>query len=256
MDFVIAIPSYNRAEKLKKQTLSYLSSQEIPPELITIFVANEEEKQKYLSVLDSATYKEIVVGKLGLHNQRNIIQEHYPLDTNILQMDDDIKKVKFISEQPLKGFVRKMFEITKKEGARLWSIYPVNNLFFCKNRTIIGKIFCVGCFFGIINKKDLNTPAVDCVEDKWRTLTCYLKDGKTVRYDGACPDTVYNARGGLYEHRLLHRTQEVKDVVNLFQNYCILKFRRDGMTAEVHWKQIIDKILAPTFPYEWLSFEL
>jgi len=243
MDFVVAIPSYNRAEKLKKQTLSYLRSQEIPASAITIFVASEEEKTKYESVLDKDTYGKIIVGELGLHKQRNLIQDYYPLDTNILQMDDDIKRVKFIEEKPLKGFVNMMFELTRLEEASLWSIYPVNNLFFCKDRVVCGKIFCVGCFFGIINKKDLETPAVDCVEDKWRTLSCYLKDGKTVRYDGACPDTVYNAKGGLYEHRLLHRTQEVKEVVNLFQKYCFFKFRKDGLTAEVCWKQLITKIL-------------
>ena len=40
MDFIIAIPSYNRAKELNDKTLITLKEGGIPPEKINIFVAN------------------------------------------------------------------------------------------------------------------------------------------------------------------------------------------------------------------------
>ena len=242
MDFVIAIPSYNRALKLRQQTLQYLADQGIPAAMITVFVASQAEKTIYQHHLQLGTYGEIVVGVLGLDKQRDFIQDYYPENTWILQMDDDIKTVKFLNPRPLISLCHMMFQITEDEGAGLWSIYPVNNLFYCQERVVVGKIFCVGCFFGIINKKDLTTRNA-CVEDKRRSLLCFLRDGATVRYDGACPDTVYNAKGGLYEHRQQFREIEVIDTVVEFPGMCEVKYRKNG-TAEVYWRPQVSKILS------------
>ena len=241
MKFVVAIPSYNRAHVLKSKTLAYLRSEEIEPALITVFVASQAEKTLYEHVLDPRSYGQIVVGVLGLDKQRNFIQNYYPEGVWILSLDDDIKGVKFLTPKPLADVADRMFELTEAEGAFLWSINAVNNLYWCRERVSVGKIFCVGCFYGVINRHCFEIPPVSTVEDKWRTLTFYLKDGKTLRYDGACVDTVYNAKGGLYEHRLLHRTQEVRSIVREFADHCRFKFRRDGMTAEVYWKPLLRK---------------
>ena len=243
MDFVIAIPSYNRALKLRQQTLQYLEDEGVPPAMITVFVASEAEKTIYEQTLVPGSYGRLVVGVLGLHNQRNFIRDYYDENVWVLQMDDDIKKLKFLNQRSLIALCHQMFQITEDEGASLWSIYPVNNLFFCKERVVVGKIFCVGCCFGIINRKDLVLPSVSCVEDKWRSLFCYTKDGATVRYDGACPDTVYNAKGGLFEHRALFRTQEVREVVADYPDLCKEKSRKNGV-AEVIWKPQVSKILS------------
>lgn len=243
MDFVIAIPSYNRALKLRQQTLQYLQDEGVPPAMITVFVASEAEKTVYEQTLVPGSYGSLVVGVLGLHNQRNFITNYYAENVWILQMDDDIKKLKFLNQRPMIALCHQMFQITEDEGASLWSIYPVNNLFFCKERVVVGKLFCVGCFSGIINKKDVILPSVSCVDDKWRSLYFYSKDGATVRYDGACPDTVYNAKGGLFEHRALFRTQEVREVVADFPDLCKLKSRKNGV-AEIVWKPQVSKILS------------
>jgi hypothetical protein len=242
MDFVIAIPSYNRALKLRQQTLQYLADQGIPAAMITVFVASQAEKTIYQHHLQIGTYGDIVIGVLGLDKQRDFIQDYYPENTWILQMDDDIKSIKFLNQRSLISLCHRMFQITTEQEAGLWSIYPVNNLFYCQERVVVGKIFCVGCFFGIINKKDLKTLNA-CGEDKWRSLTCYIRDGATVRYDGACPNTVYNAKGGLFEHRNLHRTQEILEVVKEFPDLCTVKYRKNG-TAEVYWRPQVSEILS------------
>ena len=42
--YIIAIPSYNRAHELSKKTLKLLNNYKVNPEIIYIFVANEEEE--------------------------------------------------------------------------------------------------------------------------------------------------------------------------------------------------------------------
>ena len=240
MEFQVAIPSYNRQKKLRDQTLALLESEGFDPARITIFVADEEERKKYEEVLKPGTYSKLVVGVLGLAQQRNFIQDYYPQDELVLQLDDDIKKVKMLHQRPLIPLMNQLFAEAKKEGCNLWGIYPVNNLFYCKERVIVGKMFIVGCFWGMINKKDFQIP-VSIAEDKWRTLFRYVTDGATLRYEGMCPDTVYNAKGGLYEHRNLHFTQETRHVLDDFPTLCHLKTKKNGK-PDIHWKPQTKKI--------------
>jgi len=160
-----------------------------------------------------------------------------------------------LQKKPLLDVCNRMFALCSASGCNLWSIYPVNNLFFCKERIIKGKVFCVGCFFGLINTKDQAYPSVSCVEDKWRSLYRYKTDGATLRYEGCCPDTIYNARGGLYEHRLLHRDQEVREVCKMFPYECHFK-RRKNQVAEVIWKQKIAEVFSFTWTDESDSLQI
>ena len=243
MDFVVAIPSYRRAEKLRDQTLKFLTRENFPIEKIFVFVADEEEKSSYLEVLTPGTFGTLVVGVPGLSQQRNFILEFFPQGQKILCIDDDIKKLKFITPRPALQFVQEMFSLCLQEKLNLWGVYPVNNLFFCKERVTTGKLFCVHCFCGLINTKDFTYPLVACVDDKWLSLYRYSKDGAVLRYDGACPDTVYNGKGGLSEHRALFRTQEVRDVVKTFPDLCAIKKRKNGL-EEIHWRPIVTKTLS------------
>jgi len=242
MDFVIAIPSYQRPKKLRDQTLAFLARENFSPDKIYIFVATQEEKKSYQEFLTPGTFREILVGVPGLSQQRNFITKFFPDKTRILTIDDDIKKIKFLTPRPVKDLVVQMFDLCEKEGASLWSIYPVNNLFFCKDRVLVGKLFCVHCFCGYINDHSIEVIA-SCVDDKYRSLVSYLKDGKVLRYDGACPDTSYNAPGGLTEHRALHRTQDIREVVKTFPDHCSIRKRKNGL-EEIHWRPITLKQLS------------
>ena len=52
VDYVIAIPSYKRAETLKSKTLAMLKSNKINSKKIHIFDANNEEKKIYEETLN------------------------------------------------------------------------------------------------------------------------------------------------------------------------------------------------------------
>jgi len=243
MDFDIAIPSYRRANKLREQTLAYLEKEKVNPERITVFVADEEEKRKYQDILKPGSYGRIVTGVITLAAQRNFIGRYYAEGTQLLQMDDDIKRVKFLTPRPFIQLISLLFKSCKENGAKLFSIYPVNNLFYCKERIIVGKVFCVGCIFGTINTPQRVLPAVSACEDKWRSLDYWKEDGQTLRYEGACPDTTYFAKGGLTEYRKLNQLLDTQITCDNFKNDCTLKLKKSGVW-ECHWRNKITKILS------------
>jgi len=88
--YVIAIPSYNRADLLNKKTLKVLGEYNIPRNRIFIFVANKEEEFIYKEKLNKELYGHLIVGEKGLKNQRNFISRYFPIGQEILNLDDDI----------------------------------------------------------------------------------------------------------------------------------------------------------------------
>ena len=231
--FQVAIPSYQRPEKLRDTTLKYLAAEEVAPETITIFVASEEEKQKYLEVLVPGSFGRLVVGVPTISAQRNFVRNFYPEGSAVLSVDDDIKKLKFLNPRPLKEVVEQLFRLSKEELCTFWGIYPVNNLFFCKERVIKGRAYIIGCFYGFWNKKDLSYPSVCGFEDKWASIKRVALDGAVLRYEGACPDTTYYAKGGISELRQQqdHELNTARKVVAEFPVDCALKLKKNN-----HWE--------------------
>jgi len=59
--YIIAIPSYKRAETLRDKSLAMLADAGISASIIHVFVATEAEKETYRSVLKPGTYGKLVV---------------------------------------------------------------------------------------------------------------------------------------------------------------------------------------------------
>ena len=191
MNYSIAIPSYKRAVQLQNKTLTCLNNNNIPKELINIFVI-EEEYEEYLEKLNKNYYNKIIIGKLGLVPQKEFIQEYYPIGTRLIFLDDDVENVdlSLTEYKSLNEFFEDAFTTCEEVGIYLWSVYPVENKFFREKRPskTIGLNFCIGAFYGIINRRDddLNlelTRTSGNKEDVERSILYYLKDGKTLRYN-------------------------------------------------------------------------
>ena len=90
-DYVVAIPSYKRAETLRDKTLSVLAEYKIPASKIYVFVADKEQEELYRSVLKPDSYGHMIIGVPGMANIRNFITEYFPVGKRIINMDDDIK---------------------------------------------------------------------------------------------------------------------------------------------------------------------
>ena len=62
-NYVIAIPSYKRANYCNNKTLTTLYNNNIDNNKIYVYVADKEEYDIYLNILDKRFYNKIIIGK-------------------------------------------------------------------------------------------------------------------------------------------------------------------------------------------------
>ncbi len=91
--YIIVIPSYNRVDIIQVKTLALLRRHGISSTKINIFVANQEEYDLYNKTINKQLYNKLIIGVIGLKNQRNFIMKYYPEGTHIVHMDDDLDNI-------------------------------------------------------------------------------------------------------------------------------------------------------------------
>lgn len=97
MTYQIAIPTYNRAHVVASKTLAMLQRASIPAERIHLFVADEAEAASYLEEVQSNLYGSIVVGVLGIANQRQYMRKYFAENTCVVSIDDDVTSVDILT---------------------------------------------------------------------------------------------------------------------------------------------------------------
>jgi hypothetical protein len=89
MKFVI--PSYQRYDKLKLLTLTFLNTHDIKKEDTFIFVrVDDTDLQKYLSLREEGYNIEVLVDVKGIGVTHNAITNYFQEDEYIVELDDDI----------------------------------------------------------------------------------------------------------------------------------------------------------------------
>lgn len=230
----IAIPSYNRSEVIGSKSLATLEKYGIDKDKITIFVVREE----FIAYKKACPGYQIVIGVKGLVEQREFIEHWFPLDSNILFMDDDVSDLFFFSDaktrQPisdLNQFISDGFLKASEIGATLWGIYPVDNAMFASKSEEIsdGLSYIVGAFYGQKNTMDIRLKTGDGVEDRERTILRYLRDGKVLRFNKVGLRTKYFAPGGLMsdERQKIHQIAS-ETLVQKYPKLLRLKTRKNG----------------------------
>jgi hypothetical protein len=206
MQYIIAIPSYNRPKQIQTKTLKYLKECGIDKKLIYIFVANAEQEVMYKEVIP--TYN-IVVGELGITRQRNFISNYFDEGQYVVSMDDDIERLELADHacncfQPLFNLddtLKENYQLMLKESRYIWGIYPVRNLFFIRKPFNIGLAFIIGVCFGYINRRIMLDVCCEGKEDIENSLLHYLRDGGVLRINTMVAKTKFNAIGGLGKDR-------------------------------------------------------
>jgi hypothetical protein len=234
----IAIPKYNREHLIIQKTLRELDKWNINPTIITVFVV-EEEYEKYRIQLPDKY--DIVIGLIGLVQQRQFIQHYYNEGDNIVMLDDDIENIDLsISEYTdLDEFFITAFSIIKERGCYIWSVYPVNNIYFRKSKEHItyNLNYCIGAFYGIVNR--LNDPDLELKitvdgekEDVERSLLYFIKDGIITRFNRIGFKTkYYNNTGGLgnFKDRLERSKTNTLLLNDKYGEQGKIKIRKNGM---------------------------
>jgi hypothetical protein len=234
-DWIIAIPSYNRAETLKNKTLATLKHYNIPASKIFVFVANNDEMKLYRDTLDPKSYGKLILGVPGLAEVRNFISNYFPINKKIVSMDDDISG--FIEydesnkrhERPLRSLINIIqtgFRECIKHKCTLWGIYAVPNGFFMKPTITTDLKFIVGNFCGFINpgiKGDKGIKLEMAEKDDYiRSIKAYIRDGCVIRLNYVAPKTsYYKEPGGLQSdpNRVKKQEKAVEWLLKTYPEY-------------------------------------
>jgi hypothetical protein len=200
--YQIALPTYNRVDTLIEKTLAALDDHHIDPARITIFVANDQQKDLYEQKISKDLYGKIVVGVKGLANVRNFITEYYPLGTEVVSLDDDISNFMQLNQAgdklvPLRNLHRVIedgFKLCKKLNYHMWGLSPVKNAFFMKNQISTNLKFIIGNCYGFINRR-IKVHS-DFKDDYELSLENSVRDGGVIRFNNIVATTKLGAKGG------------------------------------------------------------
>jgi hypothetical protein len=210
--YVVAIPSYKRAGILAKKTLPTLQRCGIPSRLVHIFVASKEEEQAYREALPRDMYHKLVVGRPGLARQRSFIMQYFREDTPLLMVDDDIDYFLLLTREegkerkdksshkdpPLEPWIQRGFALCRREGARLFGMYPLANERYMNRKIVVGKVPICGAAFGTFADPDPRwLVRYDEHEDFERSLIHFRHVGRVVRFNNIGYHTSYFAQGGI-----------------------------------------------------------
>jgi hypothetical protein len=241
-NYVVAIPSYNRADVITPKTLNTLKRGKIEPYRIYIFVANKTQRDLYESQVPKELYREIVIGKKGITNQRKFISAYFPENQYIISIDDDVEEVlklkgtdQLTKVHNLDTLFHKAYELLKKNGLFLWGIYPVRNAFFMKPTITTDLRFIIGVLHGYINRhlrclRPSNSS--ETKEDYEQSILFYRKDGGVLRFNNLTTKTKFHSEGGLGTDRF-ERNKLAADYLQKTYPHIVTIFQRDNGMTEV-----------------------
>jgi hypothetical protein len=229
----ICIPTYKRSNKFK--TIKMLEKKNIPSNWITIFVADDEEKELYQKVT-GGKYA-IIIGERGIKNQRNFISNYYPLNSIIVSMDDDITSIKHRGDTPLIEWLPNCVKTLRDSEYGILGFSPTsdsrhsvdsNKPQFTTGRYLI----CGACH---MYKNDGHVIEIDIIDDYDRSMQYIKKSGKTIRYWSACIKTTFGkGEGGLQTYRNIDNY--IESVNTLVLKYPEVKVK---MKHQNCWGQIV-----------------
>jgi len=240
MEYFIAIPSYKREKEIQLKTLKYLKECGIEDERIVVFVANEDQKNIYTT---AGVRNKIVVGVLGITNQRNFIMNYFPLGQYVISMDDDIERLEeavgvggvspqFVTIIDLDKVFKENHQLMLEENRYIWGIYPVRNIFFIKKQIHTDLKFIIGVCYGYINRRMLLDVGCDVKEDIQNSILHYLRDGGVLRINTIVAKTKFNTVGGLGIERYEANKKAAQYLQYKYPTLCSVYQRKNG-THEV-----------------------
>jgi len=253
MSYIVCIPSYKRAQLCNDKTLTMLKNNGISSANVYVYVANKEEYDEYLSIVDKKLYNKLIVGKKGLVPQRQFIMSQWPNDKHIVFFDDDVESVDLklsplFKSRSLDYFFKYAFDECSKQKSFIWGVYAVFNPFFRGARKEISTElnYIVGAFYGIINRPKLKAIELEITkengqkEDVERTLKYYINDGIVIRFNKIGFTTKYYGKeGGLgtFENRLKPMLDASNRLLKKYPQYGRIKMRKNGMAEFVLHKR-------------------
>ena len=241
VNYVVAIPTYNRQDVLANKTLKTLIEGNVNKNRIYLFVANKEQYKLYEETIPKNMYNQIVIGKKGITNQRRFIARYFSEGQYVISMDDDVEEFEILKAEKLvklkdvHDFFIEAYKLLKKNNLFIWGIYPVRNAFFMYNKVTTDLRFIIGVTFGFItrhNKKLEPSTNAETKEDYEQTILYFKMDGGVLRFNNITAKTKFNAPGGLGTDRY-ERNKNAAEYLEKTYPDIITVFKRKNGTYEV-----------------------
>ncbi len=207
MNFVIAIPTYNRPLILMNKTIKLLRKHNIPVEKVLIFVKDKDQR----SLIENLTLKNeyikniIETGAEGIKDTRNFLQEYFYNNEeyeNVLYLDDDIKELHDY-DKPVENLIEltnNIFDELKEENLYICGLSPYHNKFFLKHKTTKTLKYICGAYRAERIRRDkpiIYTP-IGHFEDQLFSCEYFLRDGGVMRKNWIAIETKYfETQGGI-----------------------------------------------------------
>ena len=237
MDPKLAIPSYQRPTLISEMTLKFLHEQGYDSALIYIFVSSEAERFEYAAAIPRHLYGIIVVGILGLKEQRNFISNYFPENEIIIQMDDDVKTIKTKPEKPFLDLIRQGVRAIEEGQGGLWGVMPNDDGRKMHERTTRHLAHILGSFFILRNHRNLLCNTAE-KEDFERSILYFIRYGAVLRYQGAGVDTKYTMTpGGLQQTGRTERMRsEMSYLLTVYPTYLKTVIKPKGLDIVLNWR--------------------
>jgi len=220
---------------LKVKTLTTLTNCGFKGDLI-ICVPHEEVATYAIALQE---YPIILIGaQKGLVNQRKHVRSMWPPGQEIVFIDDDISRLKFLAGgkvHPIANvhaLVDMCFQtIHHMETPLMWGVYPVVNRDWMKMREAIGHCYIPGGFYGIINDPKLEEPEVDEMEDWARCLSEQAAGRPPVRFEwiGFVTRCFLPPGNGGMQRSKEERTRVCTALATKYPDIVKIKIRKEGL---------------------------
>ena len=241
--FHIAIPSLSRVNQLKNKTYKFLKKEGFEDSEINIFVVDKE----YDEYRQSFPQCNIIIGRLGVRNQKNFIQDYFESESYILQLDDDIEgyyhcmpdidqhtyeiKSHILIPTPFKFHIDSIINKMIEKDTTLWAPYPCPNPFFMHKATIKDNVLCY-CAGAMILYKNLRLMRTyDIIEDFEFSLLHHT-NGKIYRESNfTFKAGAYTNPGGIQALNIRNKNTKLQAVQKFIKEnpeFSKMKMKNDG----------------------------
>jgi len=202
MDVQFVVPSLGRAVSIKDKTIASLRSSKVPDSRIWVFVASKEEAKIYRDHIPEVN---IVIGVLGIAQQRIFINEYFPQGTPLVSLDDDVivvqkdgKKVKNF-EGSLIDLATRAFALCEELKVRFWGVPVSGNGFFMSHECVHGLRRCSGNLYGEYAGDSEVQSLLPHSEDVEKQLKHIRKYGGLLRLNDVGVVQTFFAEGGMVQ---------------------------------------------------------
>jgi len=225
----LVIPSYGRPLTISNQTLYFLNRIGYPASKIFIFVSDSDQAKIYKSWIDESLYGQIIIGVLGLTQQRNFISDWLSEDEIYISMDDDLQTIKVMQGHSFVDLIKDAIEKISTREYGLAGVLSNSDARKFKNDYTQHLSHIVGCFWIARNHKEIRIDCLQEKEDYLRSIKYFCKYGKILRYRWAGVETKYvQDQGGIAkEGRKTREAQAVLDLTHRYPDLCTRINKKD-----------------------------